>query len=274
MRKTYLVFTILIGLFLLSSFAPAQVHPAVYSNASLKGPYGFLTNTWLSNQSDYPCAELGILNFDGAGNFTIAFTENCGGSVNSYTGGGTYSVAKDGTGSFTGTLSGISGTFTEAIVLNSGGKGFQMVLTSCPFCGNDTDDDAGTAIAMGATSFSNASLKGSYEFMSAKLTYAQDENASINLGAGTCDGAGKIKGSGINVFAGTPQSFTYTGTYSVNSDGSGSMTITTPDGSWVTSAFVINSASSTGLGAKGLQTLKTAESSGSMSVESGTATKQ
>jgi len=266
------VFTALICLFLVTFLAATEVHPAVYSNKSLKGPYSFLGNKWLSNLTDNPSATVGIMTFDGLGNVTVSMTMNTAGTVTTWTGTGTYSVAKDGTGSMSGSLSG-GPSFTEAMVLDSGGKSFQFVQTACTGCGDDTDISSGTAVAMGASSFTNASLKGNYEWLMAKWTNDQDSNANVNLGAMTFDGKGNIKGSGTDVYNGTAQSFTYTGTYSVNSDGSGSFTLTA-NGTSITDAFVVNSASATGTGAKGLQLLKTAESPGSTGVHSGTATKQ
>lgn len=268
-KKARFTFTALICMFLVS-LAAAQVHPAVYSNSSLKGPYSFLTNKWLSDQSNNPCASLGIANFDGVGNFTVSSTQNCAGTINTLTGSGTYSVAKDGTGTMTGTLSGISGTFTDAIVLNSAGKSAQMVQTSCTFCGNDTSVEAGTAIAVGGSSFKNASLKKGYEFMLTKWTSSQNSDADCTVGIATFDGKGTAKFSGTDVSAGSVQSITASGPYTVNSDGSGSVTATDQNGNTITIAFVINSAG------KGLQLLKIFESGGHgmNEVHTGTATKQ
>jgi hypothetical protein len=247
-----------------NAVSSAQVHPAVRSNASLTGPYSFLTNTWLANQSDNPCASLSIANFDGVGNFTVATYQNCAGTVNRYTGSGTYSVAKDGTGAMNVTLSGIFGSATEAIVLDSGGKSFQFVQTSCTYCGSNTDVNAGTAVKMGASTFSNASLKGNYEWMVTKWTNAQDAGAGVALGVMTFDGAGNVKGSWTDVYDGNVNSFTFTGTYSVDSGGDGLIADQSGDTLFV---FVVNSANSTGLGARGLQLL-------TARVYSGTATKQ
>lgn len=270
MQKTArFTFTALICLFLVR-LAAAQVHPAVYSNGSLKGPYSSLTNKWLSDQSDYPCASLGIVNFDGVGSFTVSSTQNCAGTVNTFTGSGTYSVAKDGTGTMTGSLSGISGTFTDAIVLNSAGKSGQMVQTSCTFCGSGTWVVAGTFIAVGGSSFKNASLKKGYEFMLTKWTSGQNSDADCTVGIATFDGKGNAKLSGTDVYAGSVQTITASGPYTVNSDGSGSMTGTDQNGNTITIAFLINSAG------KGLQLMKTAESGGHgiNEVHTGTATKQ
>jgi len=268
------MFTVLICALLLTLLASAQVHPAAYSNGSLKGSYSILTNTWLSSQSDNPCASLSIANFDGVGTFTVAIYQNCAGTVNRYSGSGTYSVAKDGTGSMNIAPSGIRGSATEAIVLDSRGKSFQFVQTSCTYCGSNTDVTSGTAVAMGASSFSNASLKGNYEWMKTKWTNAQDSGVDVTLSVMTFDGVGNVKGSGTNVYNGSVQNFMFRGTYSVDSGGDGSITVNDQNGNTVIFVFVVNSASSTGLGAKGLQLVNVPESPGLNDVYSGTATKQ
>jgi hypothetical protein len=254
--------------------ASAQAHPAAYSNKSLKGWYAVLGNKWLSNQDDNPNASLSIVDFDGAGNLSGSMSVNTAGTVSAYTVSGTYSVSKTGTGTMNMTLSGVSGSMTSAVVLDSSGKSFQFVQTACTFCGDDTNISTGTGIAMGASSFTNASLKGSYEFMIMMSTSAQNSQAEAAVGVLTFDGVGKVQGSLTDVSS-TVQSSTLTGTYSVNSDGSGSWTAAaSANGDAVTFSFVVNSASSNGTGAKGLLMLKTAEPGHSNWPFSGTATKQ
>lgn len=266
MRKASLAFSALILLSVAALSTPTQVHAAAYSTSNLKGSYSMLTNTWLSNQSDDPCASLDIANFDGVGTFTIAIYQNCAGTVNRYSGTGTYSVAKDGTGSMNIALSGNSGSATEAVVVDSSGKSFQFVQTSCTYCASSTDVSGGTAIAMGASAFSNASLKGSYEWMMTKWTNTQDAGAGVALGVLTFDGVGNVKGSLTDVNDGSVTSLTFAGTYSVNPGGDGVMTL---DGS-VNYPFVVNAANSTGLAAKGLQLIEAAQGN---HLYSGTATK-
>lgn len=271
MQRARLVSAVLTGLFLIISLRSAS---ATDSNASLTGSYSFLTNTWLANQSDNPCVALGIANFDGVGNLTIAIYQNCAGTVNRYTGNGTYSVATKGTGAMNYSLSGVSGSATAAIVLDSAGRSFQFVQTSCTWCGSGTDVTAGTAVKMGASSFSNASLKGNYEWMKTKWSNAQDPGADVTLSVMTFDGVGNVKGSGTNVSDGSAQHFMFTGTYSVDSDGSGSITVNDQNGNFRIFVFVVNSANSTGLGAKGLQMVNSPSTPGFNDTYSGTATKQ
>lgn len=270
----HFAFTVLISLFLVSSLAWAQVAPAVYSSGSLKGSYSFLTNKWLTDpDSQTPHAILGIMNFNGLGNATSAVTDNNNGSVTTATGTGTYSVAKDGTGSINWTDSN-GGTATQIIVLDAAGKSFQGLTTSCTGC--DTSVYSYTAVKMGASSFSNASLKGNFEFMTLKWTSSQNPEAENSLGIVTFDGIGKVKVSSTMNHAGQVQSLKQAGTYSVNSNGSGSLTVTDQNNDSFTIAFVINSANPTTSAGKGLQYMVTGCNTCQFTgwVANGTATKQ
>jgi len=274
MRRVSILMCILFASLLTNAMAQVvKAHPATYSNKSLKGWYAVLGNKWLSNQDDNANASLTIADFDGAGNFTGSLTVNTAGTVTAYSGSGTYSVSKNGSGTMNTVLSGVSGSLTTAFVLDTAGKSFQFVQTACTFCGaDDTDNSTGTGIAMGASSFTNASLMGSYEVMLTKWTNAQNSQADASVGVMTFDGVGTVQGS-FTEASNTVQTSTFTATYSVNPDGSGSMT-TTGSGDTVTLSFGIVSASSNGTGAKGLLLLKTAEPGQSNWPFSGTATKQ
>jgi hypothetical protein len=231
-----------------------------FSNGSLKGSYSVLMINWTSDPSRTEDL-IALFNFDGAGKFSVtSFTDNKVGTVSTGTGNGTYSVKANGTGSMKITLSdGASGIF--GIVINAGGKGFQIMCTNCS---GDPNVLSATAVASGGSSFSNASLKGTFEFLSTQWPTPQDSNAQNDMGILTFDGAGKIKASITQNVAGTVTIIKASGTYSVNSDGSGSFTLTPKTGS-LTYVFAIDS------GGKGFQFIK-AVSGGS--VQSGTATHQ
>jgi hypothetical protein len=234
--------------------------PPAFGNGSLKGYYSVLMINWTSDPSRTEDL-VGVFNFDGAGKFSVTFfTDNKVGTLSTGTGSGTYSVNTNGSGSMNITLSnGASGIF--GIVINAAGKGFQIMCTNCS---GDPNVLSATAVASGGSSFSNASLKGSYEFLSTQWPTPQDSNAHNDLGILTFDGVGKIRASITENVAGKVTRIKANGTYSVNSDGSGSFTLTPKTGS-ITNAFAIDS------GGKGLQFIK-AVSGGS--VQSGTATHQ
>jgi hypothetical protein len=242
----------------------ASAEPA-FSNSSLKGSYGVLLNKWTSSSTSKPEVLVGVFDFDGAGNISItSFTDNNGVTITTGTGSGTYSVKKNGTGSMSVNLSnGDSGGLS--LVLDAKGKGFQMILTNCQNgCGSGVL--SGTAVATGGTSFSNASLKGGYEFLTAKWPSQQSASAQNDLGIFTFDGAGNVKASITEDKAGKVTTITASGNYSVNSDGSGSMSLTGTQGSF-TFAFAINTAG------KGSQLIMTTGGGGD-TVQSGTITQQ
>lgn len=245
---------------------PVVLHasvPPAFSNGSLKGSFSVLLSKWRSDPNSNPEVLVGVFDFDGAGNLSItSFTDNTGGTITSGTGSGSYSVKGDGTGAIAVSLSnGDQGTFS--IVIDAKGKGFQMMLTICNNgCGNNVL--IGTAVATGGTSFSNASLKGAHELLTTQWTSSQNSNAQIDLGILTFDGAGKVKASVTQDSAGKVTTIKATGTYSVNSDGSGSLMLTSKQGS-ITFAFAIDSAG------KGLQIIKAVSGD---SVQSGTTTQQ
>jgi hypothetical protein len=236
--------------------------PPAFGNASLKGSYSVLLTKWRSDPSSSPEALVGVFNFDGAGNLAISsFTDNNNGNITTGSGTGGYSVNRDGTGVMTvGLSNGDNGTFS--IVINAKGKGFQLMLTECNNgCGSSIL--SGTAIATGGASFGNASLKGAHEFSTTTWT-TQNSSAQIDLGILTFDGAGNVKASVTQDSAGTVTTIKANGTYSVNSDGGGSIVLTSKQGS-TTFAFAIDSAG------KGLQLIKAVSGD---SVQSGTTTQQ
>jgi hypothetical protein len=235
-------------------------NPPAFSNGSLKGSYSVLMINWTSDPSRTEDL-IAVFNFDGVSKVSItSFTDNKVGTLSTGTGSGTYSVNTNGSGSMNITLSdGASGIF--GIVVNAAGKGFQIMCTNCD---GDPNVLSATAVASGGSSFSNASLKGAYEFLSTQWPTPQDSNAENDLGILTFDGVGKVKAAITENVAGKVTIIKANGTYSVNSDGSGSYTLTARSGS-ITNAFAIDS------GGKGFQFIK-AVSGGS--VQSGTATHQ
>ena len=101
---------------------------------------------------------------------------------------------------------------------------------------------SGTAIAQVSTSFSNASLKGAYGRLVNKWTPDPNQAAEASIGVATFDGAGNMKVSITDNTAGTVTTDTWKGTYSVNSDGTGSFALTDSKGNEVKGALVVNSA--------------------------------
>jgi hypothetical protein len=102
---------------------------------------------------------------------------------------------------------------------------------------------AAPVLSAQAARFSEASLKGSYSFMINKWTVDVSLNQFAMVGVLTFDGAGNVTGSGTRVSGGVSESGALGGTYTVNSNGTGVMELTTAI--WTPAArrftFVLNS---------------------------------
>lgn len=111
----------------------------------------------------------------------------------------------------------------------------------------------GVSLSAQTAGFSNASLKGSYSF----LTNVRTANASTPqfamVGVMTFDGAGNVTGSYTSISDHTVQSGALGGAYSVKSNGTGTIDLTTPS----TAQFAITLNSTAGGVAHGVELLQT-----------------
>jgi len=260
---------------ILVCMAAAMVTPVAlaqspaFNNGSLKGSYGFLMAKWTSDSTINASAVLGVVSFDGVGNVSGSFTDNSAGTITTGTLSGTYSVKSNGTGSMTLTPSG-GKNVTMALVIDASSKNLQLMRTNCDTtCSNYVS--SGTAIAQVSTSFSNASLKGAYGWLINKWTPDPNQEADASLGIATFDGAGNMKVSGTDNTAGTITTLKLTGTYSANSDGTGSYALSDSKGNKTDGVFVINAA---GKGFQFMHTVLPCGSSCGNMVDSGTGTHQ
>ena len=235
---------------------PARSAHASFSNASLKGTYSILVNRWTANSTENQFAELGVLHFEGAGNVTISFTSMTGGIKGSGTESGTYTVNANSTGTMT--FTGGSNPPTYSIVINSSAAGVAKGISLLRTDNNYPSDasESGTAVLQSTTAvtFSLASLKGSMSILVNQWQVSSSEDTIV--GIGTFSGTGTVKGSSTARTNGVEENRTATGTYTVNSDGSGSITLNVSDGTTEVLAFVLNTVSSTSP-AKGMQLLQT-----------------
>jgi len=247
----------------------ALAQSPAFNNGSLKGSYGFLAAKWTSDSSENAEGDVGVMTFDGAGNVSGSFTLNEAGNVQTATFSGTYSVQSNGTGSISLTVEN-KFNVTLAFVIDASTKNFQFLQTNCGggSCGNWVN--SGTAIAQVSTSFSNASVKGAYGWLTNKWTSDPNQQAEAVVGVATFDGAGNMKVSATDNTAGTVRTGKLSGTYSVNSDGTGSWVLKDSKGNESDGAFVLNAAG------KGLQYLDTTPCGNSCpnAVKSGSATHQ
>jgi hypothetical protein len=209
-----------------------------FSNGSLKGSYEVLLVVWTSPENVTNQGYLGIATFDGSGNVSGSFTINTGGTITTDSFSGTYSVKANGSGALSMTDA-QQNKLQLALVINS--TGLQFLQTNP----TGTAVMNGTGTPQGSTSFSNATLKGTYGFGENKWDTTSDPGSSepdATLGLLTFDGVGKIKASFTDEHKGQVNITSGTGTYSVNSDGSASASVTLSNKRQVTFAVVINSA--------------------------------
>jgi hypothetical protein len=194
---------------------------AVCSNATLVGNYGF-TVTGV-NGSGSLTATVGQLTADGKGKFTGVETVSVAGVISA-------NVALTGTYSLKSTCTGTSA------ILSGGGpaSNFSLVVVSNGAQIELSETDAGTseygyALAQGKAICTNAGIKNTFGFRGGGFTSSLAPyafNGQIKL-----DGLGGVTGSESASFGGTIQNFSLTGSYSVNSNCTGTATFNGGPGS-------------------------------------------
>jgi hypothetical protein len=207
-----------------------------------------------------------VLNFDGTGNIS-----------------GSYKLLKKDYALLTGTLTGIysgnpdgsntvnltfdiGATITAAVAVTDGGNGLQFLVTG------GTATQPGQIInGTGRTQSAQGTIPaGSYGLLLNVRPDAHNQSLGV-FGVANLDGAGNVTGSitlvGPDVGP-APLTATFTGTYAINQDGTGSMTVNLDLGITSNVALVVTD------GGSGLLLLQTGESDGLSHVESGTARMQ
>jgi hypothetical protein len=195
------------------------------------GSYGILMNQWPSSNTgnDKTSALLGVLNFDGAGNVTATYTKvNVDFTATTGKATGTYLANPDGSNTVNLTFDDGS-VWTLAAAVTDGGSGLQLLVTGGTpmnfFTGNPNPAQVfgGTGRILSAQGTVAA---GSYGYL--LIGWPDAQNKPDNLfGIINLDGAGNLNGS-YTLVNGRPAAVpgALSGTYSVNPDGTGSMTVT------------------------------------------------
>jgi hypothetical protein len=187
------------------------------SDANLTGKYGFSGGGL--DKHGTPISFVGYINANGKGTYAGTETASIDGTV--FTNvplTGTYSIKSDCTGSGTSKLKGQSTTGHFTLVVVSG-KNLQILSTDAP------NVQTGTVQAQGKATCTLAGLKGNYGI----------EASGVFIGVGavafdglfSLDGTGKVSGTESGSIAGTI--FTgksVSGTYTVASNCTGTMTVT------------------------------------------------
>jgi len=259
MQNRKLLLSVVLLVFIALAGVRAQ---AAYSAANLKGSYGFLVNTW-AEPTGNEGPSMGIADFDGVGAVTgsIAIVTKTGLLTGTIASGSSYSVKPNGTGSMTLILTGGGGSTTVQAdfvldsVSNSIAQGAQVLGLNSKTTNPSVATGSVFAINLSGSA-SAANLKGTYSFLLNNWTAGTQQ---VVLGTFTFDGVSKVTVSFTQQDG--PGSLTHgtgSGTYAVNTDGSGSMTLALSNGSTPTLDFAMNSVS--GSVAKGLQLLDTGSS--------------
>jgi hypothetical protein len=212
-------------------FGAAPAFSATCTNASLKGVFGYLHGR--PGQATGASTTVGQVTSDGAGNITSASWTQAvsGGAVTTGTTTGTYAISKN----CTGTLSlldegGTRGDFN--IYMNSGNKMFQMIQTDT---GNN---QPGFGLAEGVVT---CGLTGIKLALTINLTGVVGSNPAETVGDVTLDGKGNISGTETFANNGVISTLSVSGTYTENSNCTGTWTVIPSGGSAINfNAVVVN----------------------------------
>ena len=183
-----------------------------YTDGDLNG-VGVLSTQGLHSGGTVPGADVALYNVNGTGGFTASGTQNHGGTVGPITSNtsGTYSIASNGRVAVAS-----SGTTFAISYMTGKNSGFFLIENSAV--------DFGLLEAQTGSSFSNSSVSGNYYGGSRQpvVSSVNQEVDQVNLNSGAVNVAGEDNGtSGSGT--GNPSLSSFAGTYSISSNGSGTV---------------------------------------------------
>lgn len=184
------------------------------TTSTLKGVYGIVFNGL--NGQGQPTTSVVQITSDGAGKLTGSDTQSTDGTISTSNFTGTYSVAKNCTGS-------LAITFDEPggynFVFDNGNKGLYLFNT------DDGKTRAGYAAAQGAATCTDAGVKHTYAFEATGLLVGTGD--VVYVGQAVLNGTGQLTGTLSTSVDGTITSDeSITGTYSISSNCTGTVTLT------------------------------------------------
>jgi len=196
------------------TIAVGSASAAVCSNASLNGVVGYITAGVLTGVGT-SAASMGQVTYDGKGSFTATGTNSVDGAIAPVSFSGTYSIESNCTGSVTITSPNHA---TYNIVLDDMRKGYQLIETDGVYIASGFGIPQGTATC---------------NFSGKKLTFAASlAGSAVGLGPVVSvsqvmlNGKGGLSGSATFDLAGTLESGDISGSYTANSDCTGTAQIT------------------------------------------------
>lgn len=186
------------------------------SNASLDGVFGYFHGRPGATST----VVVGQLTLDGQGNITSgSFTYNAFGAISTGTTTGTYSISKNCTGTLT--LNDEGGSSSPYnIYLNEGNNMFQMI-------GSSVENQPGFGLAQGTVA---CGLPGKKIVLATNLVGLDDGLVADTVGQVTLNGKGKISGRETFATNSVVNTFAVTGTYTENSNCTGTWSITPKGG--------------------------------------------
>ena len=206
------------------------VQPCVAcSNATLRGNYGFVLSG--VNNASALTATVGQITADGSGGLTGSETVSNNGVITSNVSiTGSYALNKSCTGTATITPAGGSASNYSLVVI---GTQIQMVETDSGFT------ESGYAQAQGKANCSNAGIKGTLGFHGGGWKVSSSLIPAAYAAQVKADGAGNVSGTEQGSFGGLIYSVSVTGTYVVNANCTGTITLTDSDGNTTHGNFVL-----------------------------------
>lgn len=200
-----------LGVLFVSLIAAGSAAAAPCSTASLTGVWGF-ENAGFDGPG-IPGASVGQYNFDGAGNVSGSFTHSSNGTISNLTFTGTYTVAKNCTGTLT--LNNSNGvTEHHNLVIDNARKGLQVIRNDSP------QIRSGFALAQGVVT---CGLTGVKQTLAFNVSGTNNTIGAIaGVGQVNMDGNGHITSGTLTLsLNGSLGTFPLTGSYTENTDCTG-----------------------------------------------------
>ena len=191
------------------------------TNASFAGTYGYTLNGWVLSSSGYlPFADSGSITPDGNGNFSGSSTFSLNGQPQSRTFTGTYTLNSDcrGTAKFSDNL---SETINLNLLIAGNGQQIQLIQT-------DSGTDISGVAQQQQANCSLETISGWYSLATSGWYYDANGNlqAFTDSGKLISDGAGGLTLNDVVSQGGTTSSRNISGTYSLNSNCTGTASFT------------------------------------------------
>lgn len=206
------LFTALVGLGVLVVAQPC----VACSNATLNGNYGFVLSG--VNNTSALTVTVGQIAADGSGKLTGSETVSNNGVITSNVSiTGSYALNKNCTGTATITPAGGSASNYSLVVI---GKQIQMAETDAGFT------ESGYALAQGTATCSDAGIKGTVGFHGIGWKVSTSLTPTAFAGQVKADGLGNLSGTQEGSLGGVVYSTSLSGTYSVNANCTGTITLT------------------------------------------------